>query len=438
MEEIFKSIDRLISILKNLQPLKPEYQQRLDKKIRLEFNYNSNHIEGNTLTYGETELLLIFDKTTGNHELREYEEMKAHDVAFELIKDWAKDEERPLSEMAIKNLHEILLVRPFWKDAETIDGRFTRRLIKIGGYKEFSNSVRLQNGEMFHYASPEETPILMGELIDWYRHEEKKAELHPVALAALLHYKFVRIHPFDDGNGRIARLLMNYILLKHRLPPVIIKSSDKRNYLFALNQADIGDLNAFIKYIIEQIVWSLELSIKAGKGNELEEQNDWEKELLIFKNEKKSKQQFTVELSNKIKNDIYTPIIKKLVNKLSGFDDLFHSKILLFKITNNFEAIQEPDDITKVDLAFWDYKTISNSIVFRLEYNYLKKELEGRGGYIIDVKLYFSLYYYEIEFGTKMFVLKTEYEYSPPVETVDDIIRQIAKGILQVVKDNHL
>lgn len=228
MTEIFKSIDGLISILQGLQPLKAEYQQRLDKKIRLEFNYNSNHIEGNTLTYGETELLLIFDKTTGNHELREYEEMKAHDAAFELIKDWARDQERPLTEMGIKNLHEVLLVRPFWKDAETPEGHSTRRLIKVGNYKEFSNSVRLQNGEMFHYASPEENPILMGELIDWYRKEEQKAELHPVALAALLHYKFVRIHPFDDGNGRISRLLMNYVLFKHNLPPIIIKSSDKK------------------------------------------------------------------------------------------------------------------------------------------------------------------------------------------------------------------
>jgi Fic family protein len=68
MEATIQKIDHLTQSLAELQPLKPEYQQKLDKKIRLEFNYNSNHIEGNTLTYGETELLLIFDKTTGNHE----------------------------------------------------------------------------------------------------------------------------------------------------------------------------------------------------------------------------------------------------------------------------------------------------------------------------------------------------------------------------------
>lgn len=283
MEATIQTIDKLAATLQELQPIKPEYQQRLDKKIRLEFNYNSNHIEGNTLTYGETELLLIFDKTTGNHELREYEEMKSHDVAFEMIKEWAADKERPLSEMAVKNLHQILLVRPFWKEAMTADGQPTRRLIKVGTYKEHPNSVRLQNGEMFHYASPEETPIQMGELIDWFRTEEEKGELHPVALAALLHYKFVRIHPFDDGNGRLSRLLMNYVLVKNNLPPVVIKSADKKAYLFALNQADAGDLDAFIKYIATQAIWSIELSIKAANGETLEEADDLQKEIAIWK-----------------------------------------------------------------------------------------------------------------------------------------------------------
>lgn len=345
MEEIFASIDSLVSILKNLQPLKPEYQQRLDKKIRLEFNYNSNHIEGNTLTYGETELLLIFDKTTGNHELREYEEMRAHDVAFDLIKDWAKDEERPLSEMAIKNLHEILLVRPFWKDAETPDGRFTRRLIKVGGYKEFSNSVRLQNGEMFHYASPEETPILMGELIDWYRDEEKKAELHPVALAALLHYKFVRIHPFDDGNGRIARLLMNYILLKHRLPPIIIKSSDKRNYLFALNQADVGDLDAFIGYVCDQEIWSINISITAAKGGIIDEPEDLNKKIFLLKRQlgesttSKVEIKYSQEAIEKVILNSLFSLITTWEKTLESFEPLFLSKNVQFVIEqHNFSG----------------------------------------------------------------------------------------------------
>ena len=307
MQNVLKKIEQLEKQLSNISPIKPEYKAELDKKIRLEFSYNSNHIEGNTLTYGETKLLLFFDKTTGNHDLREYEEMKAHDVAFEIIKDLANDSKRLFTESDLKNLHQILLVRPFWKEAQTADGHDTRRLIEVGKYKKFPNSVRLQNGEMFNYTSPIDTPILMHELFEWYRNEEAKNEIHPVALAALLHYKFVCIHPFDDGNGRISRLLMNYVLTKHNLPPVIIKTSDKKNYLFALNQADAGDINAFVKYIAEQLIWSLELYIKAAKGESIEEPADLEKEISVWKKN-------TFEGRLKKNREIVLKIFRNLIN----------------------------------------------------------------------------------------------------------------------------
>ena len=308
------------------------HQRNLDKKIRLEFSYNSNRIEGNTLTYGETELLLIFGKTQGQHELREYEEMEAHDVAFKIIQDWAADTERPLTEVAIKNLNEIILVKPYWKDAATPDGQPARRQIKVGDYKEYPNHVQLQNGEIFQYTSPADTPIQMGELIDWYRSEEEKKELHPVALAALLHYKFVRVHPFDDGNGRISRLLMNYVLLKHGLPPVVIKSSDKKNYLFALNQADAGNLEAFINYIAEQFVWSLQLYLKAANGESLDEPGDLDKKLFLLKKKLGEDVNAKVELKygeeaiRLIISNVMIPLAKTWEDQLKKFDTLFNSR----------------------------------------------------------------------------------------------------------------
>ena len=345
MEAIIQAIDKLAATLQFLQPLKQEYQHRLEKKIRLEFNYNSNHIEGNTLTYGETKLLLIFDKTTGTHELREYEEMKSHDVAFELIKEWALDTDRPLSEMAIKNLHEVLLVRPFWKEALTADGQPTRRLIKVGAYKEQPNSVRLQNGEMYHYASPEETPMQMGDLIQWFREEEEKGELHAVVLAAILHYKFVRIHPFDDGNGRLSRLLMNYVLLKNNLPPVVVKSIDKKAYLFALNQADVGNIEAFVEYVAEQLIWSLEISIRAAKGENIDEMGDLDKKLYFLKKKLGEDPNETIQLTygdeafKKVMTDTVIPLGKAWEEKLKSFDTLFISRTMNFSADKtNFNA----------------------------------------------------------------------------------------------------
>jgi Fic family protein len=222
-------------ILTPLKPLKKEDEERLWKKFRLEWNYNSNHIEGNTLTYQQTELLLIFGKTMGDHELREYQEMKAHDVAIELVRQYSIDKTRELTEADIRELNKIILVEPFWGNAQTLDGQPTRKLIQPGEYKKEPNSVKLQSGEMFHYASPEETPAKMSELINWYKSVTKENKLHPVEIAAQLHYDFVCIHPFDDSNGRTSRLMMNYVLLKYGYPPVIIKSSDKKEYLNALN-----------------------------------------------------------------------------------------------------------------------------------------------------------------------------------------------------------
>ena len=329
MQNAIRKIDELHAALKKLSPMKPDLQAKLDKKFRLEFNYNSNHIEGNTLTYGETELLLFFDQTRGSHTYREYEEMKAHDAALRLVKEWATDKERPLTETNIKNLNEVILVKPFWKDAITPDRQKTRREIKVGDYKEFPNTVLLDNGEIFEYATVADTPILMGELMQWYRDEEEKKELHPVALAALFHYKLVCIHPFDDGNGRISRLLMNYVLFKNGWPPVVIKSADKKNYLSALRRADVGDPNAFVKYIAQQLAWSVELSSKAANGESIDEPDDLEKEISLIEKEidiisgvhLKSREAIVA-----LWNGCLHSFIEKYLGKLSSAEKLFNGK----------------------------------------------------------------------------------------------------------------
>nr|MDQ3048254.1 hypothetical protein [Bacteroidota bacterium] len=188
LNQIYNRIKELQSEFQALKPLKAEDEARLWRKFRLEWNYNSNHMEGNTLTYGHTELLLLFDKVTGDYSGREIEEMKAHDVAIKLVQELAGDNERDLSEVFIRQLNEILLVRSFWKEAITPDGQATRREIYPGDYKKFPNSVRLENGEMFNYASPQETPALMADLMDFYK-ENSLANENAIWLAAMLHYK---------------------------------------------------------------------------------------------------------------------------------------------------------------------------------------------------------------------------------------------------------
>jgi Fic family protein len=447
MNTVLDKVDALVAELNALLPYKPEDKKRLDKKFRLEFNYNSNHLEGNTLTYGETELLLIFDDTKGNHTLREYEEMKAHDAAYQLIEDWANDKERPLTEQNIKNLNEIILVRPFWKDAQTPDGQATRRKIEVGNYKGFPNSVRLQNGEIFENASPSETPKQMQALIDWYRDEENNS--HPVTLAAMLHYKFVRIHPFDDGNGRISRLLVNYVLLRNGLPPIVIKSKDKTNYLRALHLADIGDYEPFINYIAEQLIWSLEISIKAAKGEGLEEVGDLEKEISLLT--KKLLSENTETKHPAIIYKIYTwfnnSVWREVKTALSQFDPLFSEKKEFHAVNllpESFEKrklldapfmINEGSDKAKIfgrDIYETDIKQLDWSLIF-----YGLKGAKTKPDVEVKSELRFHLGSYDVNISTGTSFSKTTFKYGDFMLDSDreKMIASLSKGLLAEIKN---
>ena len=456
--DIFDYIDQLSATYNSLLPMSPENQRRWDKKVRLEFNYNSNHIEGNTLTYGETQLLLLFDETHGSHPMRDYEEMKAHDVAFQKIKEWAADTETPLTEQDIKNLNQIILVQPFWKDAITPDGQPTRRQITVGNYKTQPNSVLLSNGELFEYTAPQEVPIQMQELMEWYR--DKQATLHPINLAAMFHYKFVRIHPFDDGNGRVSRLLMNYVLLAHKLPPVVIKSSDKQNYLHALHLADTGQYEAFIHYIAAQVVSSLEMAIKAAKGESIEEPDDLDKEIALLA--RQLQHQETYKTPQQVLNVFHwaqQKLIAPCEAVLQKFDKLFQEKKEIKKVNNEevkeedklkdlleilrtpIKSIQQMNEEAKLKAQkIYDidpYITEINNITHQY---YLYGSAYARDSSVVNCSIEISfkndLYIIAIEVMND-YLLKKSYPYStfPDDESISVLPQQLGKKLLAKVKE---
>ncbi|SEI43336.1 Fic/DOC family protein [Dyadobacter sp. SG02] len=267
--------------LDNLRPLQEEQERRIMQKFRLDWNYHSNHIEGNSLSYGETKALLMFGITAQGKPLSDHLEMQGHNEAVNWVMDVVKGD-RPLTETFIRELHKLLLQKPYQVSAETSDGKPASKTVNIGQYKRLPNHVRTATGETFFFATPEETPAMMQELIEWYREMDGNPKSNPILLAAEFHYRFIRIHPFDDGNGRTARLLMNFILLRHGYPPVIIKTEDKRNYLSALEQADAGMLSAFLDYIGKNLVDSLNLMIRGAQGENIDEPDDVDKKLEFF------------------------------------------------------------------------------------------------------------------------------------------------------------
>ena len=301
-------IEQLYAEWQSLQPLKDEYQQRLNRKFMLEFNYNSNHLEGNTLTYGQTELLLLFGKVTEAANMKDLEEMKASNVGLNMMKEQALSE-YPLTETFIRQLHKTLLREDYTVYRQLPGGQQTSYVVHAGVYKTRPNSVRTITGELFEYASPEETPALMTDLISWYREAEKSGQYSPAELCALFHYRYIRIHPFEDGNGRIARLMMNFILLRHHYPMIVVKSADKENYLRALSQCDgitgtapsagahaeLKDIQPFVAYIEKCMERALNTCIKAAKGLSIEEDDDFTKALKIL--ERQKRQDIAVEQS---------------------------------------------------------------------------------------------------------------------------------------------
>lgn len=439
-----ENIHRLLREYRALLPMGDNARKVLENKFRMEFNYNSNHIEGNTLTYRETELLLLFESTLGEHTIREYDEMQAHDVAFRMVKTWANDPTRELTEQEIKELNKVILIKPFWKEAITPDGQPTRRLIKVGDYKEQPNSVRLANGEIFEYTSPIDTPIEMEKMVSWYRKEQ--ASMDPLILAALLHYRFVRIHPFDDGNGRISRLLMNYVLLRKGYPPVVIKSKDKSNYLLALRQADVGDLDRFVEYIALQMVWSLELAIKAAKGESIDEPDDLDKriELAVRALNKPSviSQAKSPEASLLAVKTVFLPLAEFVEQKLEKIQALFLSWERTVQYTegsNTFELGARTDDLRPlknwIEARAQSHQSLSDLYKFTYSYHLkgFKKSFQPQ-----YVDILFEMRFNEFDFFVSTDPMNSKafprrFVYGQPIDVIE--IQNLGKVLIEKVLD---
>lgn len=258
--------DRLKAELDALRPLKPDVEARALQYLRLDWDYHSNAIEGNSLTLGETLNLILDGLTAKGKPLRDHLEIRAHHELIVWLEDFARQKEQ-LTQVAIREMHARLLVEPYWSLAETPDGQPTRKQIVPGRYKEQPNHVLTPTGEMHFYALPEEVQPKMTDLMDWFA--EQEGQLHPVELAARFHYDFVVIHPFDDGNGRMARILMNLVLLRAGYPPAVIRNEARAAYISSLNLANqTGELTDFVGIVAEACSASLYIMLKAARGED--------------------------------------------------------------------------------------------------------------------------------------------------------------------------
>ncbi len=135
-------------------------------------------------------------------------------------------------------------------------GQRVKKKAHLGEYKKQPNHVIQADGSIHWYVEPIQVPTQMAELVNWV--SENKDNYHPIIVATILHYNLVRIHAFDDGNGRGSRLLMNLVLMKNGYFPAVIRTEKKRAYLNALQLADKGDILPFVQFIADELIDTME------------------------------------------------------------------------------------------------------------------------------------------------------------------------------------
>lgn len=248
---LLNTIDNLKAQIDTQKRLQPTLWATIQEKLRVEWTYNSNAIEGSTLTRGETLFFLQEGLTVEGKPFKDFLDARNHAQAIDYLYQVIKDE-RPITPRLIKEINALLLLGVTHTDAVTAIGEKIKKPATPGKYKQLPNHVLQADGNIHHYTEVLQVPDEVEKLCQWIG--DNLVAQHALITGAIAHYNLVRIHPFDDGNGRGARILMNVILIKTGYPPAIIKNELRRQYLTTLSQADKGELEAFLIFIAQSLI----------------------------------------------------------------------------------------------------------------------------------------------------------------------------------------
>jgi Fic family protein len=220
MDELLTAIAAKRERLDQLRPVAGKALQNLEHYYDIELTYTSNAIEGNTLSAVETTLVIEQGITVGGKPLKDHLEALDHYDAIRYVRELAR-QETPLTESDVRNLHRLITQRSAPEIA--------------GPYADLPRYVRTEAGR-YSFPSPAEVPSLMGDFAAWLGNAPGTLET-----AFNAHRRLVDIHPFNDGNGRTARLLMNLILIRRGYPPIAVRPEDRVEYIRSLQRAQAGE-----------------------------------------------------------------------------------------------------------------------------------------------------------------------------------------------------
>ena len=434
LKEKLAELDRLQQQIDAYGKLSDDVLKKINYKLRLEWNFTSNSMEGNTLTKDETRTVMANNIDVRHKPIKDIMEMKMHDnVITDIIK--IGKGELNISEKRIKDIHKGIMYEETGEEKNL-----------IGKWKTIPNEIVNYKDEVFRFVEPNEVPEKMHDLINWLNTETEKIDrkakdaIHPVVLAMRFHLDYVNIHPFFDGNGRTARILSNLILISNGYPIFYINREETKSYYRYL--ADIqsygGSEDLFYGFISDLIMRSQRLILDAIEGKEIEEPDDLDKKIALLDMEldafgdpiilEKNK-----ELMMSLLDELIIPLCKILFSKALKISSLFVNTEFAFYINGSGGTHHNINDLVDDVKESWtNNENEIQNFSFRVHFIKLKKlglKAFDEGG---DITLDFKDHKYWIILNTEK--IERLYHQALTEEEINEIGNKFANNILSEIE----
>ena len=278
--------------------------------------------------------------------------------------------EQPLTEHFIRNLHAKFTTHQDTAVGFSIDGKRVHIPLEKGVYKVRPNNPRRPDGVLHHYCPPEQTKNEMENLLEWFREIEHRCV--PEVLAAWLHHRFVQIHPFQDGNGRVARALASLVFLQNNIFPLVIRNLERNQYIDALEKADSGDLTDLVNLFVERQRSSIlnALSLEHNSRQEYFYENGLASVADYFDNVNES----TLEKTKIVQN--YSNIIVTIINT--------NLKLFELRVEGLFSSLKLLDpSICKVNIS-----SANSDTIYKFSFYNQIVEVANSFDYSVDISGY--------------------------------------------------
>lgn len=426
-QDILKEIEKNQQQIASYGKFDSAVLKKINYKIRLDWNYYSNRMEGGTLTREETRSVMVGNIDVKGKPFKDVAEMTGHDrVVLEVLK--MSKGEIPLSEKRIKEIHKAIMYEDNIEKAQ-----------QIGVWKKTANEIINYKNEKITFTQPEDVADDVHKLLDQTnsdleKYRKGKVTKHPLETIAQFHIDFVSIHPFYDGNGRTTRILTNILLLACGFPAIIIKDEMKQQYYQLLADIQVYDGNSdlFYDFLGERILDTQKIILNALEGKEIEDTDDLDKEITLLRkmqNPPKIKVKKSKEITKKILAEVYFPMLRAMDTGFIQINTLFRK--------HSWAYFEEPDEkgvpvlprhvpltnIIKYFIQIADQKENSyhsyKAVYTLMNYNDKNK---------FNVEISFKLYFNDTDYNVNVFIGQP-FASGTIYKNIDKMIKAIDKEV---------